>query len=227
VSVAWLAELLELHTKTVRRETPELLPCIMLSVAGEYLGLFVDALLDEQEVMLKPHSPILKRVRNVSGATILETGEVCIVLNPQDLLQTARKYATLMPSERATTEVEPKRVILLMEDSILTRTQEQRILESAGYEVVTAVDGVEALEKLKTRAFDAVVSDIQAPRMDGLTLTAKIRQDSHYQNLPIILVTALATEADKKKGLEAGANAYITKPAFDQQVLLETLRKLV
>jgi two-component system chemotaxis sensor kinase CheA len=204
-----------------------LLPCIILSVGGERLGLFVDALLDEQEVVLKPHSRILKRVRNVSGATILETGEVCMVLNPQDLMKTARKRTALVASERATTEGEKKRLILLMEDSILIRTLEQRILESAGYEVVTAVDGVDALDKLKTRAFDAVVSDVHTPRMDGLTLTAMIRQDKHYQDLPIILVTALATEEDKRKGMEVGANAYLTKPAFDQKVLLDTLRRLV
>jgi two-component system chemotaxis sensor kinase CheA len=238
VSVARLSELLALPTnKTGSQEqgtgsssspgAPELLPCIILSVGGEQLGLFVDALLDEQEVVLKPHSPILKRVRNVSGATILETGQICMVLNPQDLLKTARQQAALVVSERVSAEVQKKPVLLLMEDSILIRTREQRILESAGYEVVTAVDGVDALEKLKTRSFDAVVADVQTPRMDGLTLTARIRQDKHCQELPIILVTALATEEDKRKGLEAGANAYLTKPGFDQKVLLDTLRRLV
>lgn len=239
VSVARLAELLELPSNgsatrsqgpgtSASPQTPELLPCIILAIGAEQLGLFVEALVDEQEVVLKPHSAILQRVRNVAGATILETGEVCIVLNPHDLLRTAQKRAApVTPEERAMPEAERQRVILLVEDSITTRTQEKRILESGGYEVITAVDGVDAFNKLQTRAFDGVVSDIQMPHMDGLTLTARIRQDKQYQELPIILVTALATEEDKRRGIEVGANAYITKPTFDQKVLLDTLQRLV
>lgn len=238
VSVARLAELLELPSNgsatrsqgpgaSASPQTPELLPCIILSIGAEQLGLCVEALVDEQEVVLKPHSAILQRVRNVSGATILETGEVCIVLNPHDLLKTAQRRAAPVTPERAIAAAERQRVILLVEDSITTRTQEKRILESGGYEVVTAVDGLDAFTKLQTRAFDAVVSDIQMPHLDGLTLTARILQDKQYQELPIILVTALATEEDKRRGIEVGANAYITKPTFDQKVLLDTLQRLV
>src|SRR5439155_24080339 len=85
-----------------------------------------------------------------------------------------------------------KPAILLAEDSITTRTQEKRILETAGYEVITAVDGAEAFSKLSTREFDAVVSDVQMPNMDGLGLAARIRQEARYRDLPIILVTSLA-----------------------------------
>jgi two-component system, chemotaxis family, sensor kinase CheA len=150
-----------------------------------------------------------------------------MVLNPHDLMKTVQKWAAGVALERAIVEVERQRVILLVEDSITTRTQEKRILESGGYDVVTAVDGVDALNKLRSRAFDAVVSDIQMPNMDGLTLTAKIREDKQYQELPVILVTSLATEEDKRRGIEVGANAYLTKPTFDQKVLLDTLRRLV
>jgi two-component system, chemotaxis family, sensor kinase CheA len=236
VSVARLADLLELPTSIEDRsagieardpQASKALPCVILALDDERLGLFVDELLDEREVVLKPLSPILKRVRNVSGATILETGDVCMVLNPHDLLKTVRKRAAPLAPERAIEEVERKRIILLVEDSITTRTQEKRILESGGYDVVTAVDGVDALNTLRSRAFDAVVADIQMPNMDGLTLTAKIREDKHYQELPVILVTSLATEEDKRRGIEVGANAYLTKPTFDQKVLLDTLRRLV
>jgi len=92
---------------------------------------------------------------------------------------------------------------------------------------VTAVDGLDAYNKLKTRAFDAVVSDIQMPNLDGLGLTAKIRQHKEYSDLPIILVTSLASDEDKKRGAEAGASAYITKGNFNQEALLETLGRLV
>ena len=114
-----------------------------------------------------------------------------------------------------------------MEDSIATRTQERRILVGAGYEVVTAVDGLDGLRKLKLGSFDAVISDVQMPNLDGLALTTQIRSNKAYSELPIVLVTSLETEDDRRRGAEAGANAYITKGAFNQEVLLETLKRLV
>ena len=230
VSVAWLFELLGIATsasKPPSRASQSASICVVLTVGEERFGLMVDELLDELEVVLKPQSKLLKRVRNVSGATILETGEVCMVLNPHDLLKTLRKES-VTAAPLAAGETEPaKKVLLLAEDSITTRTQEKRILEGAGYEVVTAVDGADAYNKLGTRSFDAVVTDILMPNMNGLVLTEKIRADRKYAELPIILVTSLASEEDQRRGLEAGANAYIAKPSFDQQVLLDCLARLI
>jgi two-component system, chemotaxis family, sensor kinase CheA len=206
------------------------IPCIVLKIGEERLGLFVDALIDEQDVVIKPQSQLLKRVRNVSGATILGTGEVCMVLNPHDLIESVRKrvLSRTVSSSRSNLETESrKQVILLAEDSIATRTQEKRILEGAGYEVVTAVDGLDAFNKLKTRYFDAVISDVQMPNLDGLGLTVRIRQQKEYSDLPIILVTSLASDEDRKRGADAGANAYIPKGTFNQDVLVETLKRLV
>ena len=204
--------------------------CIILKVGEERLGLFIDALIDEQDVVIKPQSKLLKRVRNVSGATILGTGEVCMVLNPHDLIKSVRKQVSSRGVSGARSPIETvsrKQVILLAEDSIATRTQEKRILEGAGYEVVTAVDGLDALNKLKTRYFDALISDVQMPNLDGLGLTIKIRQQREYSDLPIILVTSLASDEDRKRGADAGANAYIPKGTFNQDVLIETLKRLV
>jgi len=253
LSVARLADLLELKERTWRwdngdwgKETwrevnrniegksagansPKI-PCIVLKVGEERLGLFVDALIDEQDVVIKPQSRLLKRVRNVSGATILGTGEVCMLLNPHDLIESVRKQVLSRSVSSSRSRVETasrKQVILLAEDSIATRTQEKRILEGAGYEVVTAVDGLDAFNKLKTRYFDAVISDVQMPNLDGLALTAKIRQLKEYSELPIILVTSLASDEDRKRGADAGANAYIPKGTFNQDVLVETLKRLV
>ena len=202
--------------------------CIILKVGEERLGLFIDALIDEQDVVIKPQSKLLKRVRNVSGATILGTGEVCMVLNPHDLIKSVRKQVSSRGVSGARSPIETvsrKQVILLAEDSIATRTQEKRILEGAGYEVVTAVDGLDALNKLKTRYFDALISDVQMPNLDGLGLTIKIRQQREYSELPIILVTSLASDEDRKRGADAGANAYIPKGTFNQDVLIETLKR--
>ncbi len=253
LSVAHLRDLLELNNQEwmqknrewrqetwseVNRKTPKeflgstsaKMSCIVLKVGEERLGLFVDALIDEQDVVIKPQSQLLKRVRNVSGATILDTGEVCMVLNPHDLIKSVRKQVLSRSVSGLRSQIETpsrKQVILLAEDSIATRTQEKRILEGAGYEVVTAVDGLDAFNKLKTRDFDAVISDVQMPNLDGLGLTIKIRQQKKYSELPIILVTSLASDEDRKRGADAGANAYIPKGTFNQDVLVETLKRLV
>jgi len=236
--VAYLAELLELPPAPVPTRNrgasgqpggPDHspMPCILIAVGGVRLGLWADALLDEQEVILKPFGGLLQRVRNVFGATILASGEICMVLNPQDLIRSALKLRPRIREDASLVEATRKKVVLLADDSITTRTQEKRILESAGYEVVTAVDGADAFHKLATRAFDALVSDVEMPNMDGLALAARIRLDPKHTELPIILVTSLASDADRQRGVEVGANAYIPKGTFDQTVLLNTLRRLV
>lgn len=231
IALASLGQLLELKETTPTKRAPNASQvCVVLMAGTEKIGLLVDDLVDEQEVMIKPLGALLKRVRNVSGVTILGAGEVCMILNPHDLVKSAfRTYAPMgralgAPEEEAN---DRRKVILLAEDSITTRTQEKRILESAGYEVVTAVDGTDALQKLGTREFDGVVSDVEMPNLDGLGFVAKLREDPKYQELPVILVTSLASDTDKRRGIEVGANAYITKGTFEQKALLETLGRLI
>lgn len=241
ISMVWLEDLLDLPTgkrpnKTTSADYKQ--PCVIIEAGDAHLGIFVDEIVEEREIVLKPTGHLLNRVRNVSGITILGSGDICVVLNPLDLVRTAQKKAKSSTvswkiSEQlpvATTETtikQKKPLILLAEDSITTRTQEKRILESAGYEVITAVDGLAAFNILATRPFDALVSDVEMPNMDGLTLAEKVRENNDYEHLPIILVTSLATEADRKRGMDVGADAYIVKSAFNQQMLLDTLSRLV
>ncbi|MGF1567244.1 MAG: Hpt domain-containing protein [Nodosilinea sp.] len=234
IPVANLIDVLELiHSPSyalankLQQARSERLSCVVLKVGEEQAGFFVDRLLETQEVVLKPQSQILKRVRNVMGATTLGSGEVCMVLNPIDLIRSLQKPVKAEPEDRLPKPVRRKSLILLVEDSLPVRTQEKRLFENAGYEVVIAVDGLDGYNKLKTQKFDAVVSDVEMPNLDGLSLTAKIRQDRAYDELPIILVTTLSSEDDRRRGAEAGANAYIAKGKFNQEALLETLARLV
>jgi two-component system, chemotaxis family, sensor kinase CheA len=232
VSVAWLADLLGLPVKAPTSTKALLaasktIPCIILRIGSERLALLVDTILEQQDVVLKPQSQLLKRVRNISGATILGTGAVCMVLNPPDLFKSARKAIVSVTVKELTEQAQVKQKILLVEDSLPIRTQMKRILESAGYEVIVAVDGEDGFNKLRANSFAAVVSDVQMPNLDGLGLAAKIRQFQEYKDLPVILVTTLASEEDKRQGKQAGASAYITKGDFDQGVLLDTLRRLI
>ncbi|GAX39847.1 CheA signal transduction histidine kinase [Tolypothrix sp. NIES-4075] len=232
VCVANLADLLEFSNPAYgyaakEQQNSRLRSCILLKVGEEQFGLFVDRMMHTQEIVIKPQSQLLKRVRNVMGATILGSGEVCMILNPPDLLKSLQQQNTSVVSIKPRKKILRKRVILLVEDSIPVRTQEKRLLEKAGYEVAIAVDGLDGYNKLKTRDFDAVISDVEMPNLDGLSLTAKIRQHEEYKALPIILVTTLASDEDIARGSEAGANAYIIKSNFNQDFLLEILGRLV
>jgi two-component system chemotaxis sensor kinase CheA len=234
VLVANLVDLLQLsnspaypHIAKFEPQNQTQQPCILIKVGEEVFGLFVDRLMQTQEVVIKPQSQLLKRVRNVSGATILGSGEVCMILNPSDLLKSLQQQTTSVVSAKPRKRVKTKPLVLLVEDSIPVRTQEKRLLEKAGYEVVVAVDGLDGYNKLQTRAFDAVISDVEMPNLDGLSLTKKIRQHPEYETLPIILVTTLASDADKTRGADVGANAYIIKSNFNQDVLLEILGRLI
>lgn len=235
VSVALLADLLELApVSAAAPTTAQALPCVILAaqIEDEFdgassvsaFGVCVDALLGEQEIVLKAHSALLGRVRNVAGAAILDSGDICMVLDVPDLLASLRDAAPRPGPVFAAPE--PKKTILLVEDSIATRTQEARILMATGYEVATAVDGQDAWQQLATRSFDAVVSDIVMPNLDGIGLTEKIRSTARHAQLPVILVTMLDSSADRRRGLDAGANAYIVKAGFDQQALLDCLERL-
>ena len=233
LSVAWLSDLLDLpvsvavHSQdmsSVAKSTP----CVVLRVGSERLGVFVDELVDQQDIVLKPHSKLIKRVRNIAGATILGSGEVCMVLSPQDLIKSVQgKVSDALAPDRAIAAKDTQPKVLLVEDSVPIRTQVRRILEGAGYCVTTAVDGLDGFDKLQDDMFDAVVSDVEMPNLSGLELTTQIRQQTKYAGLPIILVTTLAKEEDKRRGADAGANAYITKGDFDQSLLINTLRSLI
>jgi two-component system chemotaxis sensor kinase CheA len=117
--------------------------------------------------------------------------------------------------------------VLVADDSITTRALEQSVLEMAGYDVVVAVDGADAWEKLLQDRVDAVVADVEMPRMDGITLTRRLRASTQFRSLPVVLVTGLASDDDRQRGMDAGADAYIVKSAFEQQTLLETIEQLI
>lgn len=223
-----LADLLELPAAAPADDGSGHVACAVIQVGDERLALQVDGVLDEEEVVPRALGPPLVRVRNVSSLAILASGEICPILNAADLLHSAARLRAVPRRDEEPKQGAPARpTVLLVEDSALVRAMEKRIIEDAGYQVVTAVDGADALDKLAGAAFAGVVSDIQMPNVNGLELAARIRQDERYRNLPIILVSALDSEEDKRRGLEVGANAYLPKATFDQRGLLEALKRVI
>ncbi len=201
---------------------------VVLASANKRICLKVDEVLEEQQVMVKGLGKQLKRVHNVAGATVLGSGKVVVVLNVPDVMQSAMQTTTLARTIEEKTESNHKnKHLLVAEDSITSRTLLKSILETAGYIVTTAVDGLDGFTKLRSGNFDLVVSDVDMPRMSGFELTASIRADKKLADIPVILVTALDSQADRERGIDAGANAYIIKSSFDQSNLLSVVQQLI
>jgi two-component system chemotaxis sensor kinase CheA len=202
---------------------------VILNVAEQRLAVLVDDVMTEQELAVKPLEMPLRRVINVEGTALLGTGEPVIVLNPTDLIKSARRVRVpvLSTNHKNSHEKGPMAHILVVDDSITTRTLEKNILEAAGYRVTTAINGEEALKQLEENSIDLVVADIQMPRLDGFALTQRLRESAEHGSLPIILVTSLEGPEDRERGLRAGADAYIVKRGFDQAELLATLERLL
>lgn len=213
--------------------TDHLLRVVVLSAGEREVAFEVDELISERELVLKPLGVELDNTRYVSGAALLGSGEVVIVLDANDLVRGAigsslppRRTRTIMP--QATTETRSGKLrVLIADDSITTRTLEKNILETAGCDVRVAVDGMQAWETLSEYPFDVVISDVEMPRMDGLALTRRIKDSENTKHIPVILLTSLSKPEQREAGLSAGADAYLVKSRFDQNELLRTIESVL
>jgi two-component system chemotaxis sensor kinase CheA len=205
-------------------------PVLILSLAPKKIAFIVDYIHGEQEGMVKDMGPQLIHVRNISGITVLGSGQIIPILNIPELMDSAtHAFSPGAEQQPAYTESlsDHQKYILVAEDSITLRILLKNILESSGYMVKTAVDGMEAFQFLKNEVFDLVVSDVEMPRMNGFDLTSRIRNDKTLSETPVILVTALDSPEDRQKGIESGADAYIIKGNFEQSNLLDTIHRLI
>jgi two-component system chemotaxis sensor kinase CheA len=229
VPLVRLADVLELADAKADADPRADTQILVLGAGDQRVAFAVDVALDEQEVLVKPLRKPLSRVRNVSGATVLGSGQVAPILNVSDLLKSAKRSSRAVARSGAAVRPTPAEVksLLVVEDSITSRMLIKGILESAGYTVKTAVDGLEAFTMLRAERFDLVVSDVEMPRLDGFGLTARLRADKTLAAVPVVLVTALEKREDRERGIDVGANAYIVKSRFDQSDLLDAVRRLV
>ncbi|MBI3767059.1 MAG: response regulator [Deltaproteobacteria bacterium] len=202
-------------------------PILLVAAGGARAALAVDELVVEQEIVVKSLGPRLAGARAVTGGALLASGNIALVLNPAYLARRAVGSAARLVSR--TFDAAPARAkrVLVVDDSITTRSLEKSILETAGYEVDVAADGELGWQMLQERGADVLVSDVEMPRMDGFALTETVRGSARFRELPVVLVTARESEADKARGLRAGADAYLVKSAFDQRALLETIAQLL
>lgn len=207
----------------------EKVPIATVGFSGHRMGFIVDALVGEQQIVIKTLGTHLRKVDNVAGVTILGAGEIVPILNVPDLMENARHRAgQKVGGQVAVEERTGPRRVLICEDSFTTRELERSIFEAAGYEVEVAMDGAQGLEKLKEGIdVEAVITDVQMPNMDGFELTRQIKGDANLGEIPVIIVTSLEREEEKAMGIDAGADAYITKSVFNQDTLLDTVERLI
>jgi two-component system chemotaxis sensor kinase CheA len=203
-------------------------PIATIGYSGHRMGFIVDAFVGEQQIVIKTLGSHLLKIDNVAGVTILGAGEVVPILNVPDLMNAARTRSGQRVGRIERAERAGARKILICEDSFTTRELERSIFEAAGYDVETANDGAQGLKKLKDGLQpDAVVTDVQMPNMTGFELTRAIKNDPALEEIPVIIVTSLERDEEKAEGVEAGADAYITKSVFNQDTLLDTVERLI
>ena len=200
---------------------------VIVSVGTRRGGLIVDEVLDEDELVMRPLGAEDGAVPHAAGATILPSGKVALVLAVPSLLSAGLRPGKAIAPTVTVDRDTPRLRILVADDSITTRTLEQGVLESAGYQVFTAVNGEDAWQTLQQEGADALVADVEMPRMDGFALCRRVRSSERFRELPIVLVTGLDSAADRARGLEAGADVYIAKASFDQTTLLEAVSQLI
>ena len=201
---------------------------VIVSSLDRRVGFIIDEIIGEEEVFVKSLGKHLGKVKNVSGAMVMANGEVAVVLDIEDLMAHSALSLQQVAGKRWSPESKPReKRILVVEDAFSTRELEKSILETHGYRVDTAVDGLDALERMTRNKYDLILSDIEMPRMDGFELCRTLKKNQGYRDIPFVIVTGLQKEEDKRQGMEVGAAAYIVKSAFEQANLLDTIDRLV
>lgn len=231
VPVVALAELLHMGPPprpAARGRQADSMLLVVLQVRHEKIAVQVDQLLDERDMVIKPLPVHLRKLPLVSGMVITGKNELVSVLHAPALLEQARRLrGSATPEGAATAPPQAAYRVLVVDDSLNTREIEKDVLQAYGYHVTLAEDGADGLRKAMEGRFDAVLTDVEMPQMDGFTLTAELRQQEKYRDTPIIIITSREKEEDKRRGMQVGANAYIVKGDFDQSNLVDTLRTLL
>jgi len=231
IALLGLGEVLGLAGQAIRKNDKHSFPVVILSLVNVRIAFVVDEVMGEYEGLVKGMGPKIMHVKNIAGVTVLGSGKVVPILHIPELMESAIHSAAGIADQKGSDETEAEETlqqrILVVEDSITSRALIRNIIESSGYKVKTAVNGMEAFGFMQNELFDLVVSDVEMPEMNGFELTAKIRKDPSFSEIPVVLVTALESAVYRQKGMEAGANAYITKGSFEQSNLIETIQRLI
>jgi two-component system sensor histidine kinase and response regulator WspE len=227
VGLVMAGQLLDIPSPTPN--TPELPVVLLGDGTGEY-GLIVDSFRGEQDLVVRPLDARLGKVPNLSAAAILDDGSPVLIVDVEDLLRSMDQFiqtGSLVRCETRPSGLGRKKRVLVVDDSITVREVERQLLLHKGYEVAVAVDGMDGWNKVRAERYDLLVSDIDMPRMNGLQLVQAVRADDRLRDLPVIIVSYKEREEDRMRGLEVGANAYLTKSSFHDNRFMEAVIDLI
>src|SRR3569832_165380 len=210
----------------------EQLPVVVLGERKNSYGLVVDKFLGERDLVVHVLPSQLGKIKDINSAALMENGAPLLVVDVDDMLRSIEKIVSVGRLNRVGHKLEDsaaikKKRILVVDDSITVREVERKLLETSGYEVEVAVDGMDGWNALRESEVELVITDIDMPRMDGIELVRMIRQDPKYQALPVMIVSYKDREEDRYRGLEAGADYYLTKGSFHDETLREAVMDLI
>lgn len=207
------------------------LPVVVIGDGDRRYGVVVDRFIGERELVVQPLDPRLGKVKDVAAGTLMEDGSPVLIVDVEDLLRSVEKIAAAGRLDAvhaaAAHAPAPRKRVLVVDDSLTVRELERKLLESRGYAVDIAVDGMDGWNAVRTGAFDLVISDVDMPRLDGVELTKLIKQDPKLRSMPVMIVSYKDREEDRRRGLDAGADYYLTKGSFHDDTMLNAVRDLV
>lgn len=195
-------------------------------------GLVIDRFLEERELVVRPLDPRLGKVRNISSAALMPDGSPVLIVDTDDLIRSIENLASgqrlsRLGSEAGTKGAGKQKRVLVVDDSLTVRELERKLLAGGGYAVDVAVDGMDGWNAARTGNYDLVVTDVDMPRLDGIELLTLIRRDNRLKSLPVMIVSYKDRPEDRARGLEAGADYYLTKASFHDETLLRVVSDLV
>jgi two-component system sensor histidine kinase and response regulator WspE len=207
------------------------LPVIVIGTGRERYGLVVDAIRGEQSLTVQPLEPVFGKLRDIAAGALLDDGSPALIVDVPDLLVSIGRLldggATLQPARAAAADTASVRRVLVVDDSLTVREMQRKLLAGNGYRVDVALDGIDGWNSLRGADYDLVITDIDMPRLDGIGLLERIRQDPRLQRLPVMIVSYKDRPEDRARGLEAGADYYLAKGAFHDATLLEAVLDLI
>lgn len=208
------------------------LPVVVLGNRATRYGLIVDRLLGERELVVQPLDPRLGKIPDISAAALMENGSPVLIVDVDDMM---RSIERLISGGALTQmqEAEPgfggrlRKRILAVDDSLAVRELERKLLASRGYETDVAVDGMDAWNAVRNGEYDLIITDVDMPRMDGVELAALIKKDPRLKTIPVMIVSYKDHDEDRLRGLDAGADYYLTKGTFHDDALLQAVLDLI
>jgi two-component system sensor histidine kinase and response regulator WspE len=208
------------------------LPVVVLGERNQRYGLLVDRFLGERELVVQPLDPRLGKVKDISAAALMEDGAPVLIVDVDDMIRSIEKLVstgalTNVGSNRLDGRTRHRKRVLVVDDSLTVRELERKLLEGAGYVADVAVDGMDGWNAVRTGQYDLVITDVDMPRQDGIELATLIKKDPHLSALPVMIVSYKDREADRLRGLEAGADYYLTKGSFHDETLLQAVVDLI